>query len=154
MRKDEPEAIGIIAARLLAKVDGRAAKLSRQGAASFRVLGEAGCHRSEPAERAIEIRESHAELAGQDFKRGRPLFGAGFDTVRDGAENGIADLRGKTPNERARLIIEKCAHPKFHDALLRYAEMAKCGQTPQTLAKAFAFHEQFLRTGDMSGADL
>ncbi len=69
-------------------------------------------------------------------------------------ENGIADLRGKTPNERARLIIEKCAHPKFHDALLRYAEMAKCGQTPQTLAKAFAFHEQFLRTGDMSGAGL
>ncbi len=69
-------------------------------------------------------------------------------------ERGIADLRGKTPNERARLIIEKCAHPKFHDALIRYAEMAKCGQTPQTLAKAFAFHEQFLRTGDMSGAGL
>lgn len=69
-------------------------------------------------------------------------------------ENGIADLRGKTPNERARLIIEKCAHPHFHDALLRYAEMAKQGQTPQTLAKAFAFHEQFLRTGDMTGAGL
>jgi succinate CoA transferase len=69
-------------------------------------------------------------------------------------ENGIADLRGKTPNERARLIIEKCAHPQFHDALLRYADMAKQGQTPQTLAKAFAFHEQFLRTGDMSGAGL
>jgi hypothetical protein len=32
--------------------------------------------------------------------------------------------------------------------------MAKHGQTPQTLAKAFAFHEQFLRTGDMSGAGL
>jgi succinate CoA transferase len=69
-------------------------------------------------------------------------------------ENGIADLRGKTPNERAHLIIEKCAHPKFYDALLRYAEMAKQGQTPQTLAKAFAFHEQFLRTGDMTGAGL
>jgi acetyl-CoA hydrolase len=69
-------------------------------------------------------------------------------------ENGIADLRGKTPNERARLIIEKCAHPRFHDALLHYADMAKGGQTPQTLAKAFAFHEQFLRTGDMGNAGL
>jgi len=39
-------------------------------------------------------------------------------------------------------------------ALLRYAEMAKCGQTPQTFAKAFALHEQFLPTGDMTGAGL
>ena len=67
-------------------------------------------------------------------------------------ENGVADLRGKAPNERARLIIEKCAHPQYHAALLSYAAMAEHGQTPQTLAKAFAFHEQFLRTGDMRGA--
>ena len=64
-------------------------------------------------------------------------------------ENGVADLRGKAPNERARLIIEKCAHPQFHDLLLHYYEMSKQGQTPQTLSRAFAFHEQFLRTGDM-----
>ena len=67
-------------------------------------------------------------------------------------ENGVADLRGKAPNERALLIIEKCAHPQYHAALLSYAAMAEHGQTPQTLAKAFAFHEQFLRTGDMRGA--
>jgi acetyl-CoA hydrolase len=64
-------------------------------------------------------------------------------------ENGVADLRGKAPNERARLIIEKCAHPQFHDLLLHYYEMSKQGQTPQTLSRAFAFHEQFLRCGDM-----
>jgi succinate CoA transferase len=64
-------------------------------------------------------------------------------------ENGVADLRGKTPNERARLIIEKCAHPQFHQLLMHYYEMSKQGQTPQTLSRAFAFHEQFLRTGDM-----
>jgi acetyl-CoA hydrolase len=64
-------------------------------------------------------------------------------------ENGVADLRGKTPNERAQLIIQKCAHPQFHDLLQHYYEMSKQGQTPQTLSRAFAFHEQFLRTGDM-----
>ncbi len=64
-------------------------------------------------------------------------------------EKGVADLRGKTPNERARLIIEKCAHPQFHQLLMHYYEMSKQGQTPQTLSRAFAFHEQFLRTGDM-----
>ncbi len=67
-------------------------------------------------------------------------------------ENGVADLRGKNPNERARLIIEKCAHPQFHDQLMHYFEMAKHGQTPQTLNRAFAMHEQFLLTGDMRDA--
>jgi acetyl-CoA hydrolase len=67
-------------------------------------------------------------------------------------ENGVADLRGKNPNERARLIIEKCAHPQFHDPLMHYFEMAKHGQTPQTLSRAFALHEQFLLTGDMRDA--
>jgi succinate CoA transferase len=69
-------------------------------------------------------------------------------------ENGVADLRGKTPNERAQLIIEKCAHPQFHDLLHHYHEMSKQGQTPQTLSRAFAFHEQFLRTGDMRATPL
>ena len=64
-------------------------------------------------------------------------------------EQGVADLRGKAPNERARLIIEKCAHPQFHDLLMHYYELSKQGQTPQTLSRAFAFHEQFLRSGDM-----
>ncbi|WP_043582488.1 succinate CoA transferase [Geminisphaera colitermitum] len=66
-------------------------------------------------------------------------------------ENGIADLRGKDPNERAKLIVEKCAHPAFKDQLLRYCEMAKHGHTPQTLANAFRMHQQFLETGDMRG---
>ena len=30
-------------------------------------------------------------------------------------EYGIADLRGKSPQERARLIVSKCAHPDFRD---------------------------------------
>jgi len=68
-------------------------------------------------------------------------------------ENGVADLRGKDPGERARLIIESCSHPDFHDSLCRYFEMAKGGHTPQTLSSAFRMHEQFLKKGDMRGVD-
>jgi acetyl-CoA hydrolase len=68
-------------------------------------------------------------------------------------ENGVADLRGKDPYERAQLIIENCAHPEFHDSLCRYFEMAKGGHTPQTLATVFRMHEQYLKRGDMRGVD-
>ncbi|TVR48679.1 MAG: succinate CoA transferase [Puniceicoccaceae bacterium] len=67
-------------------------------------------------------------------------------------EQGIADLRGKSPNERARLIVNNCAHPDFRDELLGYFEMTRDGHTPQTLANAFKMHQQFLATGDMRGA--
>jgi len=68
-------------------------------------------------------------------------------------EQGVADLRGKDPNERALLIIDKCAHPDFRDSLRRYFEMAKGGHTPQTLSTAFRMHEQFLKNGDMHGVN-
>ncbi len=64
-------------------------------------------------------------------------------------ENGVADLRGRDPAERARLIIEQCAHPEFREALLRYSEMTRGGHTPQTLAEAFAMHQCYLASGDM-----
>ena len=66
-------------------------------------------------------------------------------------EQGVADLRGKDPNERARLIVDKCAHPEFRDQLHRYIEATKHGHTPQTLSNAFLMHQQFLKTGDMHG---
>jgi len=68
-------------------------------------------------------------------------------------EQGVADLRGKDPNERALLIIERCAHPDYHDSLHHYFEMAKSGHTPQTLSTVFRMHEQFLKKGDMRGID-
>ena len=37
---------------------------------------------------------------------------------------------------------------------LCFASQAFAVKLGETLAKAFAFHEQFLRTGDMSGAGL
>ena len=68
-------------------------------------------------------------------------------------EQGVADLRGKDPLERARLIVQKCAHPDFRDQLMRYVEMTSAGHTPQTLRNAFAMHEQFLKTGAMSATE-
>ncbi len=39
-------------------------------------------------------------------------------------EQGLADLRGLTAFERAELMIEKCAHPKFRDELRAYRDRA------------------------------
>jgi len=47
-------------------------------------------------------------------------------------EQGVADLRGQDPHARARIIIEKCAHPKFRPQLLEYIEIVKEGHTPQS----------------------
>ncbi|HUL54866.1 MAG TPA: acetyl-CoA hydrolase/transferase family protein [Opitutaceae bacterium] len=68
-------------------------------------------------------------------------------------EHGVADLRGKDPSDRARLIIEHCSHPDFRDTLNRYFEMARGGHTPQTLSTVFRMHEQFLKKGDMRAVD-
>ena len=68
-------------------------------------------------------------------------------------EQGVADLRGKSPRQRAELIINHCAHPDYREGLLRYLrEMNQSGQTPHPLEKAFAMHEKFLAEGDMHGA--
>ena len=64
-------------------------------------------------------------------------------------EWGVADLRGRSPRERARAIIRNCAHPDFRDALESYVGLAEAGHTPHTLREAFSFHERYLRTGDM-----
>ena len=66
-------------------------------------------------------------------------------------EQGVADLRGKSPHQRALEIIHNCAHPDFRDELLGYCKDVKNGQTPQTLANAFRMHQQFMTTGDMRG---
>lgn len=68
-------------------------------------------------------------------------------------EQGVADLRAKTPHERAELIVECCAHPDFRPQLKAYFEATKLGHVPQSLGAAFAMHEQFLATGDMRGVD-
>ncbi|GAB3622536.1 acetyl-CoA hydrolase/transferase family protein [Mariniluteicoccus endophyticus] len=68
-------------------------------------------------------------------------------------EQGLADLRGLAPRKRAKVIIDKCAHPDYKDALLEYVEradkMANGKQTPHDLATALSWHQNFLKTGSM-----
>ncbi|PKM70824.1 MAG: propionyl-CoA--succinate CoA transferase, partial [Firmicutes bacterium HGW-Firmicutes-18] len=40
-------------------------------------------------------------------------------------EQGLADLRGLSPSERADLIIENCVHPDFKNQLREYVDEAK-----------------------------
>jgi succinate CoA transferases len=68
-------------------------------------------------------------------------------------EHGVADLRGKDPEERAELIVENCADPDYRDELRGYLRLVSKGHIPQTLSNAFAMHEQYLRTGSMRGVE-
>ena len=45
-------------------------------------------------------------------------------------EQGVADCRGLGPLERARTIIDNCAHPSYRDYLHRYVENAPGGSYP------------------------
>ncbi len=69
------------------------------------------------------------------------------------SERGVADLRGLTPKERALVIIDKIANPKYQPMLLDYFNRAceACGnsQTPHILSEAFDFHNRFNATGTM-----
>ncbi|MGL5206619.1 MAG: acetyl-CoA hydrolase/transferase family protein [Acidaminococcaceae bacterium] len=69
------------------------------------------------------------------------------------SERGVADLRGLSPKERALVIIDKVANPKYQPLLKDYFERAckECGnsQTPHILSEAFSFHDRFVKTGTM-----
>lgn len=68
-------------------------------------------------------------------------------------DQGIADLRGKDPHQRARSIIDNCAHPEYRDELHKYLDAVKDGHTPQSLALAFTMHQAFLEKGDMHAVE-
>ena len=69
------------------------------------------------------------------------------------SEQGVADVRGLCPKERAKLIINKVAHPSYRDQLMDYFERAcaACGnsQTPHILPEAFNFHKSLAENGTM-----
>ncbi len=68
-------------------------------------------------------------------------------------EQGVADLRWKTPVERAELLIGNCTHPDYRPLMREYLERAKqvsAGQhTPHDLREALSWHQRFLDTGSM-----
>ncbi len=68
-------------------------------------------------------------------------------------EQGLADLRGLAPKQRAALIIEKCAHPAFRPMLQDYFDRAKVSSygmhSPSLLIEALSWHQRFIETGTM-----
>jgi propionyl-CoA:succinyl-CoA transferase len=66
-------------------------------------------------------------------------------------EHGVADLRGKDPHERAKIIIEQCAHPDYREQLRDYLRLTKAGHAPLSLSLGLAMHRAFVRNGDMRG---
>ena len=68
-------------------------------------------------------------------------------------EHGVADLRGKSPIQRAETIIESCVDPIYKPLLREYLNLGQQGHTPQNLKAALAFHVTFCETGDMRQVD-
>ena len=70
-------------------------------------------------------------------------------------EQGVADLRWRTPRERAALLIENCAHPDYRPMLWDYFERAqrvsRAQHTPHDLSLALSWHQRYLETGTMKG---
>ncbi len=69
-------------------------------------------------------------------------------------EYGLADLRGKSPKQKAKEIIDKCAAPEFRPVLQDYFKRASTrpsagNHSPHLLEEAFAFHTRYLQTGSM-----
>lgn len=66
-------------------------------------------------------------------------------------EQGLADLRGLAPRERAKLIINNCAHPDYREQLNDYFDRAciRGGHTPHLLEEAFSWHSRRQQTGSM-----
>ncbi len=64
-------------------------------------------------------------------------------------EHGVADLRGKSPKQKAKLIIENCVAPEYREILKDYLDTCEQGHTPINLATCFGMHRQFKKTGNM-----
>ena len=63
-------------------------------------------------------------------------------------EQGLADLRGLSPKQRARQIIDHCAHPDFRPRLQDYlsrAVQSSYGQhTPHLIDEALSWHARYI----------
>ncbi|WP_431710671.1 acetyl-CoA hydrolase/transferase family protein [Glutamicibacter uratoxydans] len=78
------------------------------------------------------------------------------DTMILITEQGLADLRGKSPKQRAQIVIDNCAHPDFRPMLQDYVDRAQrdsyAKHTPHLLGEALSWHQRYVETGDMRPA--
>lgn len=72
-------------------------------------------------------------------------------------ECGLADVRGLSPRERARVIINKCAHDVYKPILTEYLDKAEfeclrkgMGHEPHLLWNAFDMHRALVEQGSMA----
>lgn len=75
------------------------------------------------------------------------------DTMVLVTEQGLADMRGLAPKQRAKLVIANCAHPDYRPMLEDYFERASHQSygkhTPHLLGEALSWHQRFIDTGSM-----
>lgn len=71
-------------------------------------------------------------------------------------EQGLADLRGLCPKDRAQVIIDKCVHPDYREIIQEYFDRAKreclasmSAHEPHMLHKSFKMHEHLAEKGTM-----
>ena len=70
-------------------------------------------------------------------------------------EQGLADLRGLSPKQRARQVIAHCAHPDYRPMLQDYFDRS-CREsfgkhTPHLLDEALSWHQRYVQCGSMLG---
>ena len=64
-------------------------------------------------------------------------------------EQGLADLRGLAPHQRAQRIIDRCAHPGYRDYLYEYLNGSGPGHIRHDLSRCFELHQNLLLHGSM-----
>lgn len=71
-------------------------------------------------------------------------------------EQGLADLRGLAPKDRAQTIIDKCVHPEYKPIIQEYFDMAKkeclakgVGHEPQLFDRCFKMQQNLAVNGTM-----
>jgi acetyl-CoA hydrolase len=71
-------------------------------------------------------------------------------------EQGLADVRGLAPRDRAKVIIEKCAHPEYKPILQEYLRLStqiclkkKMAHEPHMLNAVFKMHNNLAQNGTM-----
>jgi succinyl-CoA:acetate CoA-transferase len=65
-------------------------------------------------------------------------------------EQGLAELGGLAPRQRAAKIIENCTHPDYRDALRDYYDRAHHSKhAPHNLSEALGWHQRYIGTGSI-----
>jgi len=71
-------------------------------------------------------------------------------------DQGLADLRGLAPKERAQTIINKCVHPEYKDIMQEYLDIASkitlakgIGHEPQLFDRCFKMQVNLAKNGTM-----